>query len=266
VTELDTLLSAYDDQMRRAETTNLPIGVFAERDGSIVRVVGQYRGFISAKRDVGIGSEELDALIARQRDYFAARGEAVEWKTRGNDLPVDIVKRLQAAGFVAEEQETVLIGIAEVIARHDTPLPPGVTLRQTTSEDDMRRVAAMESKVWGTDLAWMAEHLVRQTQNAPDQIAVVIAEEADEVVSAGWLVYEAGTECAGLRGGSTLAECRRKGIYRAIVSHRAHLACNRGVRYLQVDASENSRPILERLGFLAVTPTTPYVLTPPASP
>ena len=52
-------------------------------------------------------------------------------------------------------------------------------------------------------------------------------------------------------------------IYRAIVVYRANLAAQRGFRYLQVDASEESRPILERLGFLAVTTTTPFIWTPP---
>ena len=43
---------------------------------------------------------------------------------------------------------------------------------------------------------------------------------------------------------------------------RARLAVERGYRYLQVDASDNSRPILERLGFVALTETVPYVFTP----
>ena len=38
----------------------------------------------------------------------------------------------------------------------------------------------------------------------------------------------------------------------------------RGFRFLEVDASSDSRPILERLGFSAVTTTTPYVWSPPA--
>jgi len=42
------------------------------------------------------------------------------------------------------------------------------------------------------------------------------------------------------------------------------LAASRGVPYLYVDASPDSRPILERLGFVAVTTTTPYVWSPPA--
>lgn len=52
---------------------------------------------------------------------------------------------------------------------------------------------------------------------------------------------------------------RGKGIYRALITHRAALAADLGYRYLQVDASDQSRPILERLGFAALTVTTPYV-------
>ncbi|HEY3017227.1 MAG TPA: GNAT family N-acetyltransferase, partial [Gaiellaceae bacterium] len=59
-------------------------------------------------------------------------------------------------------------------------------------------------------------------------------------------------------------EWRRRGIYRALVAYRARLAERRGRRYLQVDASDESRPILERLGFVAVTTTTPFVWSPPA--
>ena len=59
---------------------------------------------------------------------------------------------------------------------------------------------------------------------------------------------------------------RGRGIYRATVAHRANLAAERGFRYLEVDASDASRPILERLGFTAVTTTTPYVWSPPAAP
>lgn len=70
------------------------------------------------------------------------------------------------------------------------------------------------------------------------------------------------TEFAGLWGGSTLPAWRGRGIYRALVAQRARLACARGARYLQVDASDDSRPILLKLGFQSVTTTTPYVWTP----
>ncbi|WP_050776729.1 hypothetical protein [Streptomyces sp. SPB074] len=55
-----------------------------------------------------------------------------------------------------------------------------------------------------------------------------------------------------------------RGLYRATVAARARIAAARGVRYLQVDASADSAPILRRLGFLELTTTTPYIWTPPA--
>src|SRR5437868_6794294 len=50
---------------------------------------------------------------------------------------------------------------------------------------------------------------------------------------------------------------------RATVAYRAALAGKRGFGLIEVDASANSLPILERLGFVAVTTTTPYVWSPP---
>jgi hypothetical protein len=38
------------------------------------------------------------------------------------------------------------------------------------------------------------------------------------------------------------------GICRALVARRAQLVCARGVRYLQVDASDDSKSILLRIG------------------
>ncbi|MDN3026718.1 GNAT family N-acetyltransferase [Streptomyces sp. S.PB5] len=262
MTDATILLSAYDAQMRGVPPTP-PAGVTYEEDGPLLRVVGQFRGFVSGPRDLGVDGESLDGLIARQRDFFAARGEAVEWKTRGHDSPADLTVRLRAAGFVPEEQETVMIGRAADMAVREPVLPDGVTLRRTTADADMRRIAAMESAVWGQDWGWLADELTARLATDPDELAVYVAEADGEVVSAAWLAFRAGSDFASLWGGSTLAEWRGRGIYRALVATRAALATARGVTYLHVDASDDSAPILRRLGFEAVTTTTPYVWTPP---
>jgi ribosomal protein S18 acetylase RimI-like enzyme len=83
-----------------------------------------------------------------------------------------------------------------------------------------------------------------------------------EVVSAAWVRFHPGSEFASLWGGSTLPQWRRRGIYRELVRRRALEAADRGFRYLQVDASDDSRPILERLGLVKITETTPYVWKP----
>ena len=78
------------------------------------------------------------------------------------------------------------------------------------------------------------------------------------------MIFYPGTEFGYLAGGSTLATWRNRGLYRALVAVRARRAVPRGVRYLLVDASDDSAPILRRLGLRPVTTTTPYVWTPPA--
>jgi hypothetical protein len=56
---------------------------------------------------------------------------------------------------------------------------------------------------------------------------------------------------------SAIAE-QIRGVYRALVAHRARLAIERGYRYLQVDAMPASEPILRRLGFVRLGTTIPY--------
>ena len=66
------------------------------------------------------------------------------------------------------------------------------------------------------------------------------------------------------RGGGTLPGWRGRGVFGSLVAHRAALASSRGFRYLQVDATPESRPILQRLGFVELATTTPF--THPGSP
>ncbi|TCO49781.1 GNAT family N-acetyltransferase [Actinocrispum wychmicini] len=252
------LLAAYDDQLRPAEYTQVEPGIGVERDGPVVRIFGRHRGFVSTPRDLGVDGAELDKLIARQRDFFAARGEGLEWKTRGHDLPADLPSHLSAAGFVPEDRETIVIGAATDIAAQPARTPDGIVIREVSTDEDFHRIAAMETAVWGMDLSWLADDLI--TRRA--YTTVLVAEAGDQLVSAAWLVAKYGPHFAGMWGGSTVADWRRRGIYRALVARRAQVAVERGITYLQVDASDDSRPILERLGFIAVGTTTPYVWTP----
>jgi len=201
-------------------------------------------------------------LIARQRDFLAAKGQAVEWKLRGHDVPADLPDRLRAAGFEPEDDETVLIAESAAIAERlsDRSAVDGVTLRQVTDRSDFERIAAMESTVWGENWSWLADDLVRR--HATGLTEIFVAEAAGEVVSAAWAVYKKNTDFTGLWGGSTLSEWRGRGIYKALVAVRAARAVELGYKYLQVDASDDSSPILQRLGFHPVTTTTPWVHTP----
>lgn len=256
------LLRAYDAQLRARVPDALPAGVEVERDGPLLRFTGFGGGGFVGYRDLaGAEGPELDALIARQVAVFSERGESFEWKVHGHDLPADLTERLRSAGFVPEEQETVVVAPVDAATREPRP-PDGVAIREATERSDLERIVGLEQQVWGHQETWLADSLEKERAADPEALSIFVAEAGDLVVSAGWVRFERGTDFATLWGGSTLAGWRRRGIYRALVARRALLAAERGFRYLEVDASDDSRPILERLGFVALTTTTPYVWSP----
>ena len=261
--ELDplALLAAYDAQLRGHPPDPLPVGWRVEWDGPVLRHFTELGGFIGYRSVADLAADKLDVLIARQRDIFAARDEQVEWKWHSHDLPSDLPDRLRAAGFAPQERETVVVGLAEPLTA-DLALPEGVHLRQVTERLDLDRLAAMKGEVWGEKRSWLADGLAAELAADPTTLTILVAEAGDDMVSAGWVRYAKGTDFASLWGGSTLRHWRRRGIYRALVAARARLALARGYRYLQVDASDDSRPILERLGFVPLTITVPYVFRP----
>jgi len=70
-----------------------------------------------------------------------------------------------------------------------------------------------------------------------------------QIVSAGWTYYYPPTQFARLLGGSTLPDYRKRGYYTALLVTRVREARQRGCRFLTLDASPMSRPILEKHGF-----------------
>jgi hypothetical protein len=259
------MLAAYDAHLRAHVPDPLPEGEVVERDGPLVRFLSpRGQGWILYRDLGGLDGAELDDLIARQVAIFRERGQKVEWKYHGHDLPADLPDRLVAAGFVPEERETVVIGRVEDVAG-PVVLPEGVSLREVTDRAVLDRIDDLEAEVWKEDRTGLGEELEREIAADPEAISVVVAEAVGRVVCAAWARFPPGTEFVTFWGGATLEAWRRRGIYRATVAYRANLAAERGLRYIEVDASDDSNPILQRLGLIPVTTTTPYVWTPAAS-
>lgn len=258
----EELLATFHQQIRLRGRDAEP-GNIVERDGLVRR---NYPGDPQApgamiESPEGLG-EDPDAAIARQRDFFAGRGQRVEWKTYSCDPPADLGQRLAAAGFVPEELEALILGDAEAVAV-DVDLPAGLTVRAVRDPQDLERIADLHDLVWpGT--RWITMRFGEEMRARPDLVRGCVVEESPDgpVLCASWLRMVEGTDFAGLWGGATHPDWRRRGLYRATVAHRAGLALEHGHRYLRVDASPHSRPILERAGLHQVSTTTPYVLEP----
>lgn len=262
--ELQQVRTAFDAEMRRnarPDTTDARV----ERAGAVVRqTVPGSGGNMVLWSD--LDERTADAAIAEQVAFFAeraARGEAAEpgfeWKLYDYDRPADLGDRLRAAGFVAEPAETLLVARVADLADLPVEPPAGITLRVVTDEEGVDLMMEAHRRAFGTDRPRIREVMVNLLRDAPDTIEAVVALAGDTPVSSARMEMSPGTSFAGLWGGGTAPEWRGRGIYRLLVAHRARVAAERGIRYLQVDASQDSRPILQRLGFDVLGVTVPWV-------
>jgi hypothetical protein len=259
------LLRVFHDETRapiRLGTAQRPIEV----DGLIRReydVDGGQWNMVESPDGLGPDPDDYDAVIARQRDFFADQGLRVEWKTYDYDEPADLGERLLRAGFVKEDDEALILGEAAPLAAQDIRLPEGVTVRAAETEDDFGRIRTMLEAVWDKEQTWVTESLLPNWQRDPRAMDVVLIEESPDgpVLCAARSEYDE-SSFTGLWGGSTLAEWRGRGLYRATLLHRARLGLDRGNDFVRVDASPDSEPILRRLGLHRVATTTPYVFDP----
>ncbi|GAL16049.1 hypothetical protein JCM19233_7071 [Vibrio astriarenae] len=77
-------------------------------------------------------------------------------------------------------------------------------------------------------------------------------------VTSAWLTFNGSSPFAGIWGGSTVKEHRGKGFYSLLLNKRIAEAKSRGAKYLIIDASDMSQPIVAKRGFEVVATTTGY--------
>jgi GNAT superfamily N-acetyltransferase len=254
------VLAAFDEQMRRNPRPTAS-GARFERAGNVLRCVGPGPGDWSGIDWSDLDESTADAAVAAQVAYFTELGREFEWKYYSHDQPADLPERLRLAGFEPEPEEALMIADVSDVPT-DLATPNGIELRATTDADGVHALVDVHDAVFGHDRSAMRRELLTRLETDPESFAGVVAMAGDEPVCSARMDLHPGTEFASLWGGGTLKPWRGKGIYRALVGYRARLAAERGYRYLRVDAMPMSRPILERLGFVRLATTVPYVFTP----
>ncbi len=252
----DEFLAAYDAQLR----TEAASASTVERLGPLY--LATYlggRGWITYVDLAGADAPTIRGWVGEALAYFREQPEItrVEWKTRGHDVAPGLHDCLLEHDFLPGEPESIMIGEARLLA-HEVPLPDGVSLRRVTSETDVRAMCVMDSIAFGDDDAEEMTQALLHRLGLADGMELWVAEADGEMISAGRLEPVAGTDFAGLWGGATLPQWRRRGIYRALTARRARSALALGKTLLQSDSTEFSRPILERSGLIKVSTTTPY--------
>jgi GNAT superfamily N-acetyltransferase len=224
------LLERFDEQLRRA---------VAGEDG--LYVGDGWSAVLWPPADV-------DGTVARLRGLPGH----VEWKLYGHD-PADLPERLRALGLEPEDEEAVMVAEAAAL-----PAPEG-DIRIADTPELVVAFDELAERAFGHPSPGVRRELLKALEEDEPSMLAVLAYVDDVPVSSGRVDFNANAEFAGLFGGSTLAEYRGRGLYRATVARRAEMARERGYRYVYVDALPTSRPILERVGFTQLTTTTPYV-------
>lgn len=246
------LLALYDLEERILAQ---PAGMQREETSYVIRHVpldlrsGYRDGFISYSR---LAEHDVAAAIDQQVRFFASLGLAFEWKVYEHDTPPDLRQRLAAHGFEVEEGEAIM-----ALALDDAPpsllAPVTLDVRRLDDPDQLDDVMAVQRAVWQRDHAGQAGDLRDTLIMRPELLAVYAAYDAGQAVASARLYYDGRSPFASLWGGSTVATHRKRGFYTALLAVRVQEAIRRGARYLTIDASPMSRPIVARFGFMHLT-------------
>jgi GNAT superfamily N-acetyltransferase len=255
------ILALYDRELRI--NAPLPGADFRyERAGTILRLVGPS----AAAHDNCVLFSRLDAAgadaaIAGEIDYFALLGHAFEWKLHGHDAPADLAERLLHHGFAAEPAETIMV--RDLV--DEPPRPPAalsVEIRRIGDAAGLRDLVAVQGAVWNDDHRWYGEAIARELAADATQIEILVAFAETRPVATSLMRLHRGTQFGSLWGAATLAAFQRRGLYTALVERHVVTALSAGARLLTVDANENSRPVLERVGFHPLVGVQGFVWQP----
>jgi len=243
------ILRQFDAEMR-ADPPPEP-GVSRTWSGGVLRTMGLYH-CVGYSRLAGT---DIDREIATQ----IAFGVPFEWKLYGHDRPHGLADRLAHAGFRPEPAEHLMVRDLQAGAIED-PASNGIALQQVRDPAGLQDFVAAGSAAFERDESWA--FAAYGGRLADPSCALHVAYDGTLPVATGRLELPPGRAFASLWGGGTIPGHRGRGIYRAMVAARAWEALWRGYRYLTVDARDTSRPILERLGFVELTPVTAWMWQP----
>lgn len=253
------ILDLYDEQERR--NSRHP-SYRQEKTAELTRHVSKNPERLSFIIYSRLNEENADRIIRREIDYCRENGGyGFEWKTYDHDSPADLKARLTAHGLEGDDVEALLVMDLENCP--DVYLQPVTADVRQVGVDQLAEVVQIQEQVWGGNFDWLSKQLAQNLADQPDYWQVYVAYVDGTPACAAWVSFAEASQFAGLWGGSTLPDYRKKGLYTAVVAVRAQEAIRRGYRFLMVDASDMSRPILQKRGFQLLTYTTPFTWNNP---
>jgi len=241
---IEDIRDLYDLRVR--QEPSYP-GSRIERGIHTVRLVEADRGWVSWS---DLEGADVDMAIDIEIERFRELGvlSKLEWKLYGRDKPSDLRERLVARGFEPKDPADAILVLDLAELPDELRRTEGYDLRRLEGKAGLDAMRSVIAEVWPED-ADDTIHFVEESLAAdPDGQSLWIAYADGKPVAEGRVEFACG-EFAGIWGGATLPAYRNRGIYTALVAARAAEAIERGCRFLTIDASPMSRPILEKRGF-----------------
>jgi hypothetical protein len=202
-----------------------------------------------------VDEHNADQVIEEQIAYFRPHDGPFSWDHYDHDSPPDLLERLRAHGFQPDEDGAVMVlDLQDAPAELLEPRQAGADVRHLTDLAQLEDVIAIESQVWGSSFDWMRQRFAGHLA-IPGYLSIYIAYVDNVPVCAGWTFYQPNGRFAGLYGGSTVEKYRKQGLYTAVLAIRVQEAIERGYRFLTIDASPMSEPIVAKHGFRLLTRT-----------
>lgn len=211
-------------------------------------------------------ASNLAQRVDEELAWFKARAKSLNWKVYGHDEPAELGAALTAAGGESEDHATLYMAqVAQVCAqlagdKADISLVAGSTrtdvMRAQAVWVDVWPESAAEQRVWGEVYAYALDQLADST---PDQQGAMFWAASNPstteapAIGAGYMIHGPGTPVALLCGGAVREAYRGQGVYKALLKARAEWALSRGAKFIAIEASPLSAPIVEALGFEPIT-------------
>ncbi len=246
VLELPDLLALYDREQRRDI-------IYPDMAREVRPHVVRYTRSAPGRNFIlysDLAGADIDATIHEEVAYFSGLGQSFEWKVYSHDRPENLKERLVEHGFTLDAPDAIML--LDLQQAQPALFSTGhVDVRPVTKRQGLGDVIQVLAAVWERNFDWVWDRLGTHLE-IPGYLKVYVAYVDNVPASVAWVYFHTGSAFAGLWGGSTRMAYRHHGLYSALLAVRAREARRRGMRFLTVDASPMSAPILAKHGFIKI--------------
>lgn len=241
------LLDLYDDTMRRNANVAGCTREATAQSSRYTTASGSLRYIMWHRFSADDAERCIDAEVADANGH----AKALMWKLYGHDAPTNLREALLARGFIDHDPCALMAAPVERVASELGAESKNITTRQLVTAAELDAYQEIWDSVWpdAPNSRYVNDYRQLATDCDPGVAFFAGFSPSGEPIASGYLFHAPQAPFALLCGGATKAAWRNRHAYSAMLAARAKCAQQRGAAYLAVEASPQSQPILERLGF-----------------